>query len=315
MKRLCLALMAGLLSAGCGSEPGTDGVPPASRPRVERPSFRGLEAHALIREQVSFGPRVPGTEGHARQLAWMDSILSAAADSVERQTFTYVTSQGHELFLTNLLARFRPEAQHRILLLAHWDTRPWADQAPDPQDRDRPVPGANDGGSGTAVLLHLAQLMAENPPPTGVDLLFTDGEDYGPELRDMLLGARFFAAAMPSPLPWSYGILLDLVGDLDPSFPMEAYSVEYAPALTQRIWRVARELGYGDFFPARVGVRAQDDHLPLNEAGLPTVNIIDFEFGPGNRLWHTLQDTPENTSPQTLQMVGEVVAEVIYRGG
>jgi Zn-dependent M28 family amino/carboxypeptidase len=274
-----------------------------------------LAAHAFIRKQVDFGPRVPGTEGHAGQLAWMDSLLNASADSVERQPFIFMTSRGQELALTNLLARFRPEAEHRILLLTHWDTRPWADQAPSLQDRDTPAPGANDGGSGTAILLHLAQLMAQEPPPTGVDLLFTDGEDYGPEIQDMLLGARYFATSLPRPIPWSYGILLDLVGDLDPMFPMEAYSVEYAPALTQRIWRVARELGFGDFFPERVGVRVMDDHIPLNQAGLPTVNIIDFEFGPGNRLWHTLQDTPENTSPQTLQMVGEVVAEIIYRGG
>lgn len=306
--------LVGLLLSACGSEEDRR-TPPPAQPRGERPSFDGLRAHDLIREQVSFGPRVPGTEGHARQLVWMDSILRATADSVEHQSFTYLTSQGQELALTNLLARFRPGAEHRILLLAHWDTRPWADQSPELEDRNQPVPGANDGGSGTAVLLHLAELMAREPPPTGVDLLFTDGEDFGPDLQDMLLGAKYFASALSNPVPWSYGVLLDLVGDLDPSFPMEAYSVEYAPTLTQRIWRVARELGYGDFFPQRVGVRAMDDHIPLNQAGLPTVNIIDFEFGPGNRLWHTLQDTPENTSPQTLQMVGEVVAELIYRGG
>lgn len=282
---------------------------------VDRPSFDGDAAHDLIRKQVAFGPRVPGLDGHARQLAWMDSLLGSLADTVERQPFTYVTSQGHELYLTNLLARFRPEAEHRILLLTHWDTRPRSDEAASIQDRDIPVPGANDGGSGTAVLLHLAQLLAGDPPPTGVDLLFTDGEDYGPDIQDMLLGARYFAADLPDPIPWTYGLLLDMVGDLDPSFPMEAYSVEYAPALTQRIWRIAGELGYGEFFPVRVGLRIMDDHVPLNEAGLPTVNLIDFEFGPGNRLWHTPQDIPENTSPLTLEMVGEVVAELIYRGG
>ena len=106
-----------------------------------------------------------------------------------------------------------------------------------------------------------------------------------------------------------------MVGDLDPSYPIEAHSAEFAPALTQRIWRVARELGFGSYFPARVGSRVVDDHIPLNEAGLQTVNIIDFQYGPGNRLWHTPRDTPENTSPESLRMVGEVVAELIYRGG
>jgi len=314
MMRHAIAVLLAAFLAGCGSETDRD-LPPVSRPGVERPSFDGSVAHALVREQVSFGPRVPGTEGHARQLAWMDSILVTLADSVERQPFTYLTSQGHELLLTNLLARFRPEAEHRILLLTHWDTRPWSDQASSPQERDLPVPGANDGGSGTAVLLHLAQLMAQEPPPTGVDLLFTDGEDYGPEIDDMLLGAKYFAAALPSPIPWSYGLLLDMVGDLDPNFPMEAYSVEFAPAVTQRVWRVARDLGYGEYFSAQVGLRVMDDHVPLNRVGLQTVDVVDFEYGPGNRLWHTPQDTPENTSPSTLQMVGEVVAELIYRGG
>lgn len=314
MNRYATSIILAALLAGCGSEAGRD-APPASQPGVERPAFDGSVAHSLIREQVSFGPRVPGTEGHARQLAWMDSTLVTLADSVERQPFTYVTAQGHELLLTNLLARFRPEAEHRILLLAHWDTRPWSDQAASLQDRELPVPGANDGGSGVAILLHLAHLMAREPPPTGVDLLFTDGEDYGPEIDDMLLGAKYFAAALPSPIPWSYGLLLDMVGDLDPSFPMEAYSVEFAPALTQRVWRIARDLGYGDYFPARVGIRVMDDHVPLNRAGLQTVNVVDLEYGPGNRLWHTPRDTPENTSPATLQMVGEVVAELIYRGG
>lgn len=314
MTRSLTILLAALLLPACDSNK-DPGLPPPALPGVERPSFDGATAHDLIRRQVAFGPRVPGMEGHARQLAWMDSLLGILADTVERQSFTYVTSQGHELALTNLLAGFRPEADHRILLLAHWDTRPWSDEASSPQDRDIPVPGANDGGSGTAVLLHLAQLMAGQAPPIGVDLLLTDGEDYGPGVQDMLLGAKHFAANLPDPIPWSYGLLLDLVGDLDPHFPMEAYSVEYAPALTQRIWRIARELGYGDFFPARVGLRVMDDHIPMNEAGLATVNLIDFEFGPGNRLWHTPQDIPENTSPLTLEMVGEVVTELVYRGG
>lgn len=314
MNRFFTLLALTALLSGCGSE-GARQNPPSSGLLVDRPTFDGAIAHRFIREQVAFGPRVPGMEGHALQLAWMDSLLGVWADSVEHQPFSYLTSQGHELALTNVMARFRPEAEHRILLLTHWDTRPWSDQALSEADRELPVPGANDGGSGTAILLHLAQLMAETPPPTGVDLLFIDGEDYGPGTEDMFMGSRYFAGVMPDPIPWSYGLLLDMVGDLDPHYPMEAHSVEYAPAITQRIWRVAHDLGFGAYFPARVGSRVVDDHIPLNEAGLPTVDLIDFEFGPGNRLWHTPQDTPENTSPESLRMVGEVVAELIYRGG
>ena len=282
---------------------------------MERPVFDGEAAHDLIETQVAFGPRIPGTEGHAAQLAWMTEFLTSRAAEVGHQPFSHTTTFGVELALTNVLARFRPEVEDRILLLAHWDTRPRSDEAPDPEDRDKPVPGANDGASGTAVLLHLAELMARTPPPMGVDLLFVDGEDYGPGTNDMFLGSEFFAATMPRPLPWRYGLLLDMVGDRSPHFPMERYSVDYAPELVQRVWQVAHELGFSDYFPATVGPRILDDHLPLNRGGLPTINIIDFEYGPDNSLWHTPADVPENTSPQTLGMVGEVVTELVYRGG
>jgi hypothetical protein len=131
----------------------------------------------------------------------------------------------------------------------------------------------------------------------------------------MFLGSKHFAATLPDPIPWRYALLLDMVGDLDPRFPIERYSAEYAPALTQKIWQVAHDLGFGPFFPTTVGSRILDDHIPLNQAGLQAVDLIDFEYGPGNQLWHTPQDVPENTSPETLRMVGEVVTELVYQGG
>jgi hypothetical protein len=300
--------------AACGPDNGTRGHPFPEAP-VERPAFDGKAAHDLIEDQVAFGPRVPGTEGHAAQLAWMEELLEGWADELERQPFTAVTTGGLQLRLTNLLARFKPEEPDRILLLTHWDTRPWSDQALDTKERAMPVPGANDGGSGTAVLLHLAELLSRGPPPMGVDLLFVDGEDFGPGIQDMFLGSKYFAANLPDPIPWRYGLLLDMVGDLDPRFPIEGHSAEYAPILAQDIWQVAHQLGFAPFFPATVGSRILDDHVPLNEAGLQTVDLIDFEYGPENSLWHTPRDVPENTSPETLRMVGEVVAELVYRGG
>jgi Zn-dependent M28 family amino/carboxypeptidase len=131
----------------------------------------------------------------------------------------------------------------------------------------------------------------------------------------MFAGSRDFAENLAEPLPWAYALLLDMVGDRDPLFPIEAYSAEAASPIAQRIWRVAHDLGYGANFPTRVGPRVTDDHVFLIQAGLPTVDIIDFEYGPGNRLWHTPEDTPENVSSGTLGMVGDVVAEVVYRGG
>ena len=314
MRRSTLLPLLLPLLAGCDPEGGT-GATTLPSAVLEKPDFDGAAAHDFLRDQVAFGPRIPGTEGHAAQLAWMVDLLDLWAEAVEPQPFSFTTSRGTALSLTNLLARFRPEVGDRILLLTHWDTRPRSDRALEAEDRDIPVPGANDGGSGTAVLLHLAQLMSGTPPPVGVDLLFVDGEDYGPGTQDMFMGSRYFAATMPRPLPWRYGLLLDMVGDLDPRFPIEGYSAEYAPLLSQEIWQVAHDLGYAPFFPASVGSRVLDDHIPLNKAGLETVDLIDFEYGPSNSLWHTPQDLPLNTSAETLRMVGEVVTELIYRGG
>lgn len=297
------------LLAGCGSE-GPSGPTPGS------PSFDGESAMSLVRDQVNFGPRVPGTPGHAAQLDWMLARLAAVAPEVSADTFQFVTTASDSLTLVNVQARFQPDLSRRILLLAHWDTRPTSDQESDPALRAMPLAGANDGASGTAVLLELAELMGENPPPVGVDLLLVDGEDYGPGVEDMLLGARHYAEGIPGlaqrPV---YGLLLDMVGDADPSFPVEGNSAQAANVVVQKVWRAAARLGYRDYFPTTVGARLTDDHVPLIAAGLPTANLIDFTYGPGNAYWHTQQDVPENLSASTLEMVGRVVTELVYSGG
>jgi len=293
---------------GCGS-PGPSGPTPGS------PAFDGAAALSLVEEQLSFGPRVPGMDGHAAQLAWMLDHLSAATPVIVADTFQHVTASGDSLALTNVMARFAPEERRRLLILAHWDTRPTADQASDPALRDTPIPGANDGASGTAVLLALATLLAENPPPVGVDLLFVDGEDYGPDVEDMLLGARRYADTLGDDDRPVYGLLLDMVGDANPSFPVEGYSAQAANVIVQKVWRAAERLGYRDFFPTAVGRNLMDDHVPLIEAGVPTANLIDFTYGPNNAYWHTADDRLEHVSAATLGMVGEVVTELIYSGG
>ncbi len=309
-----LLLLALALTPGCGREEGgAPAVPPG--PRVERPAFDGARAFGHLEQQVAFGPRIPGTPGHAAQLEWMQRFLSERADTVIAQPFTHVTRGGDTLRMTNLFARFRPDVQERVLLLAHWDTRPTSDQARNPADRARPVPGANDGASGTAVLLELAEMFRQNPPPIGVDVLLVDGEDYGPTGDDMYLGAKHFAANLPSGYTPFYGILLDMVGDKNLRFPIEYNSQQFAPEVVQRVWSLAREMGYGDVFVNSNGPAIEDDHIPLNRAGIRTIDIIDFDYGPGNRYWHTPQDVPENTSAESLRIVGEVVAELVYRGG
>jgi len=270
---------------------------------------------ALVRDQVGFGPRVPGTAGHARQLAWMLDRLDSLGASPVVDTFTHVSAAGDSLTLFNVSARFRPEATRRILILAHWDTRPTSDEADDSVGRATPVPGANDGASGTAVLLQLAAMLRDVPPPMGVELLLVDGEDYGPEVDDMFLGAKRYASRLGDTNRPVYGLLLDMVGDADPSFPVEEISAQAAELVVRKVWQAAERLGYRQYFPNTVGLRVFDDHVPLIEAGLPTANLVDFEYGPYNAYWHTPQDTPENVSATTLGMVGEVVAELIYSGG
>jgi glutaminyl-peptide cyclotransferase len=311
---LLLALaLAPACERGGGGEAGVPAVPVEAR--VERPAFNSERAFDHLRRQVAFGPRVPGTEGHSAQLRWMREYLAERADTVIEQPFTHVTRAGQTLQMTNLFARFRPEAQERVLLLAHWDTRPTADEARNPADRSTPILGANDGASGTAVLLELAEMFRASPPPIGVDVLLVDGEDFGPTGDDMYLGAKHFAANLPPGYRPFYGVLLDMVGDQNPRFPVEGYSEQFAPEVVQRVWGLAHEMGYGDVFVNERGGMIQDDHVPLNEAGIRTIDIIDFEYGPGNRFWHTPQDVPENTSAESLRIVGEVVAELLYRGG
>lgn len=274
------------------------------------PEFDGQAAYVFVKKQVDFGPRIPGTAGHRAGGAWLIDYLKARADTVITQRFTHVTVDGDTLPLLNVLARFRPGAGRPILLAAHWDTRPISDQARRPEDRKRPVPGADDGGSGVAILLQLAAMMDSTPPPRPVDLLLLDGEDYGDfEVgKDVFLGSRYFAAHLPAGYDPEYGILLDMVGDRDPEFYVEGNSNRLAPEVVDRVWSAARRLGFGDIFHEEVRTTVSDDHIPLNEAGIPTIDVIDLDYP----YWHTPEDTPDKVAPSTLAAVGEVMAWLIY---
>ena len=304
-------LALGVLALGaCGGEP---------EPAGDR--YDGSLADSLVREQVAFGPRVPGTEAHDQALAWMVEYLAARADTVETIPFTHVTSSGDTLELANVFARFRPEEPARILLVAHWDSRPVAEMSPDSSARRQPVPGANDGASGVAVLLALADLFSREPPPVGVDILLTDGEDWGhdtvtlaTDTTDMFIGARHFARTLGSTYRPLYGILLDIVGGQGAQFLYEGHSLNNAPEVVGRVWRTAADLGYSDVFVQASGHYSNDDHVPLNQAGIRTIDIIDSSFISGP-YWHTTEDTADKISAETLDAVGEVVLEVIRREG
>jgi hypothetical protein len=277
-------------------------------PRRTTP-FDGEAAYRYVEEQVAFGPRVPNTGGHRRAGDWILAHLRRTADTVEVRAFRHVTAGGDTLALRNFVARFRPERGDRVLFVVHWDTRPVADRAANLADQRRPVPGANDGASGVAVLLGVADVLAAAPPSVGVDLLFVDGEDYGDwsARRDVLLGARRYAAELsPADHPL-FAVVWDMVGDADLQIHQEGYSLQAAPEVVRRVWETAHDLGYDDTFVPRVRHTVTDDHVPLIEAGVRAIDVIDFDYP----WWHTPEDTPDKVSAESLKIVGDVAVALV----
>ncbi len=304
---LCALLIGGGCQTGAGQ---TASI--AHQRRVasapQRPAFDGEAAMELLRAQCAFGPRVPGTEAHRRTRAWMVAELEKYAEKVEVQDFSY-----RGLSLSNVIAWFNQKASRRVLLCAHWDSRPMADMEILPLKRRQPILGANDGASGVAVLLQLAKAFHAQAPPVGVMLVMLDGEDYGDFERDegVFLGSRHFARMLPKAGRPAYGILLDMVGDKDLTIYREGNSEQRAGRINDQVFRVAGELGYRRYFPNNVRYTISDDHIAINDAGVPCIDLIDFDYAH----WHTLDDTPDKCSAQSLRVVGETVAEVVYREG
>jgi Zn-dependent M28 family amino/carboxypeptidase len=201
------------------------------------------------------------------------------------------------------------------LLCAHWDSHPWASQDANPANRNTPIPGANDGASGVAVLLEVARLLKANPPTIGVDIVLFDGEDYAKanDLSGYLRGSKYFARNKPANYNPVYGILLDMIGDAELEILKEGFSVRYAPDIVQLVWETARNLNITQF-KNELGQEVIDDHLPLNEVGIKTINLIDFNYPDAtHRYWHTLDDTPDKCSPESLEAVGVLLLNLIYR--
>jgi Zn-dependent M28 family amino/carboxypeptidase len=314
-----LALLAAtavvLVSATCGGADGETEAGHGSTPSVsaDHPRFDGAAAYELVERQVAFGPRVPGTPGHRDMAEWVGTYLAERADTLVTQRFEHVTTDGVTLTLFNFLARFRPSDGPALLLLAHWDTRPISDASLDADERNIPVPGANDGGSGTAILVHLAEMFRHDPPPRNVDILLVDGEDYGDfgVGKDVFLGSRYFASNLPDGYAAEYGILLDMVGDRDLEIFVEGHSNRLAPEVVDKVWNIAQRMGFSDVFQRQGRHTVNDDHIPLNEAGIPTINIIDFDYP----YWHTPHDTPDKVSASSLGVVGAVITRLVYAGG
>ncbi len=228
------------------------------------------------------------------------------ADKTVAQDFSY-----NNLPLTNIIGVFNPAARRSVLLCGHWDTRPTADQEIDPEKKRQPILGASDGASETAVLLELAKMFHQQKPAVGVVIVLLDGEDYGNFETDqgVFLGSRYFAQHHEGYHP-EYGILLDMVGDENLDIYKEKNSQDFAPDVNDRLFRIAQQLGYGRYLIGEVKYNISDDHVPLSTIGhIPTIDLIDFDYGP----WHTLEDTPDKCSPKSLAVVGNTVAEMVYR--
>ncbi len=272
-------------------------------------AFNSERAFEFLVKQVEFGPRVPGTEESRKTQDFIAQKLQEAGAQVLRQRFA-VTYRGKTYQMANIIGIVKGKNERKVLLCAHYDTRPVADQDPNPANRNKPIPGANDGASGVAVLLEIAQVLKVYQPPRTVVLVFFDGEDLG-DVEDggMFFGSKYFARNLTVEginLKAEKGILLDMVGDRDFKSNDEWYSRFYALQVVSELIQAAQRLGYSRYFFQPPTLTILDDHVPLNEiAGIPTANIIDFDYP----YWHTLQDTPDKCSPQTLAIVGKTVLQ------
>lgn len=315
-----------LVLAGCKSNAGTGQNSTAEPTAKVLGAFNADSAFSYVADQVAFGPRVPGTEGHKACRDYIvDRLRDFSADTIIVQDAEVTAYDGTHLPISNIFASYKQEQSKRVLLVAHWDTRPWADRENNEDTRKQPIPGANDGGSGVAVLLEIARNLAMKEPSVGVDLLFVDAEDYGcSEGFDRhddtwCLGSQYWVDNM---VPYSggnmpvYGILLDMVGGRNARFHYEDFSTRNASTPTIKVWSEAEALGYGDRFIRKVGGAAIDDHIVLTRAGIPTTDIIElcneqtYSFPP---TWHTHDDNIDNIDRSSLNAVGQTVLNVIYK--
>jgi peptidase M28-like protein len=278
----------------------------ASNPRID---VQGARALARVTRQVEAGPRIPGSPGHTAIQDWIAAELTRLGARVERQEFVDSTL-GRPLALVNLIGHFgprRPAGAHRIVLCAHYDTRPWCDQDPDSSRRGDPLPGANDGGSGVAVLLEVGEHLSRHPAPLAVDLVFFDGEDQGradhPE--EFSRGSSWYARHLDDPKPTA-AFLFDMVGDRDLQIHPEQRSLESAANLVAMVLAGARATGARGF-REEPRYRLTDDHVPLLEAGVAAVDIIDFDYG----AWHTRRDGVDQVSAESLAEVSRVAVWLV----
>jgi len=316
-------LLAGTL-AGCGSsgeqkkEVVTDTV--QAKP-LNVPVFNPDSAYSYVGAQVALGPRTPGSAAQVECALWMESKLKEFCDTVYKQSTHVTGGDGKSLPCINLIGVIHPGAAKRILFLTHWDSRPWADQ--DTKDINKPIIAADDGGSGVGVLLEVArEIKAKGglPQSLGIDILFTDVEDYGRSEwgeDSYCLGTQYWAHhPHVSGYKADFGVLLDMVGARGAQFPMEGFSTQYAGDIQQKVWQAATDAGYSSYFPYVAGADITDDHLPVNKiTGIKTIDIINLTPDldkPFAAHWHTHADVMDIIDKNTLKAVGQTLLQTIY---
>ena len=323
------------------SSPNTENTDDVEKVAPVGPTFNADSAYAFTKAQCDFGPRYMNSKGHEQCLEWIVARFKQYGCKVITQQADLKGYDGTILKSTNIMASYNPTATTRIMLCAHWDSRPWADNDPDSANWRKPIIAANDAASGVAVMLEIARVLqaAESSANTqssnpnshrlsanlGIDFVCFDAEDWGTpqwsnqpdDPNSWALGAQYFSANLPQGYAPRYGILLDMVGGQGARFYREGMSMQYAPEIVKKVWRAARQAGYGSFFPNSDGGMITDDHIPVNQvAKIPCIDIIPYypdcqqsSFGP---TWHTLDDNMEHIDPNTLKAVGQTLIQVIY---
>lgn len=318
--RFIFALCCALLISSCKSneapvvtDDSTTGIVPVS--------FMADSAFVHIEKQCSYGARVPGSKAHAECATYIMNTFRRYGLQVSTQQTTVRGWDGKNLPCLNITASYLPDSSRRVVIATHWESRPWADQDPNAANHRLPVPAANDGASGVAVMLETARLLAELQPSVGVDFVCFDVEDYGTPYwgespadgSDWCLGSQYWSTHLPEGYRPLYGILLDMVGGSDTHFRYEYFSRRYAEPIVAKVWGAAAMVGADDYFLPEDGTAATDDHIPMNErAGIPTIDIIGTRPQGFSETWHTLADTPQNISRQALYAVGQTLLQVLY---
>lgn len=314
---------AALLLASCGTEPTEQPKTEVKTTTVEvkkvpTPDFNADSAYAYVKAQVDLGPRVPGTAAHAKCADYLAAKLKSYGFEVVIPTNQTVRTYDQKQFaLKNIIASFNPNAQKRIMICSHWDTRPISES--DTKDKDKPSDGANDGASGVGVALEIARQVSISKPGVGVDIIYFDLEDYGTNGNEdfWCLGSKYWSNNLHKPNYYAdFGILLDMVGGKEATFVKEAYSMEKAPAIVNKVWDAAGTLGYGKYFlPQTKNFVGADDHVPVNEnAHIPCIDIIQYNQVTGGfpDYHHTHKDNMDAVDKNTLKAVGQTLLEVIY---